>query len=96
MRNTAEGLLLTLYVGVPLDVWEAFWVVTAHNDAFFKDAFRALYHLEIVTIEDVETPYDAVQPTDGFLPWWVDATIWLVGGGGACTGGCPQTPRPTP
>lgn len=94
MRVTAEGLLLTLYLGMPLDLWLAAWAVAGHNTSGYRTAFLHLYHLEIVTIEEVETPYEAVRPLDGYEAWWVEIVVWLLDPLAACLGGCPQSQRP--
>lgn len=94
MRVTAEGLVLTLYVGVPLDVWLAAWAVAGHNTTAYRQAFLWLYHLEIVTIEDVETPYEAVRALVGYEVWWAEIVLWILNPLAACLEGCPQSQRP--
>lgn len=96
LRETAEGLTLTLFTGFPLAVWDAFWLVTAHNTEQYREVFRALYHLKIGTIDDGGSDVAAILIEDGFLPWWVSAALFIASPGGACLDGCEQSQRPTP
>lgn len=96
MRQTIEGLVLTLFLGVPLDVWTAFWLVTEHGAPEYQDAFRGLYHLEIVTIESDPAPIEVVRPIEGFLPFWVEVGLFVVTPEAACLSGCTQSRRPAP
>jgi len=96
MRQTCEGLALTLYLGVPVAVWDVFWIATTHDTDAYKEAFLGLYHLEIATIEVDEVPTAVVRPRDGFLPLWVYWTVQLATPLGACLDGCQQTQLPTP
>lgn len=94
MRIMAEGLVLTLNVGVPIVTWFAAWGITTHAAAEYREAFLALYHLEIVTIEEAETPYEAVRSLEGFEAWWAGIALWLFDPRAACLEGCPQSQRP--
>jgi len=94
MGATAEGLVLTLFVGMPLDLWLAVWLATGRGGEEYRNAFLALYHLKIVTIEDVEVPYEAVAPVDGFVGWWLEIASWLLDPLSTCVEGCPQSQRP--
>lgn len=91
LRSTAEALVLTLFLGVPLDVWEAFWLVYEDNGEAVRDAFVAIYGLEIATIEAGEppVPVDVVRPHD--LPFWVDASLFILTPDAACLSGCQQS-----
>lgn len=90
-RATAEALLLTLFVGVPLDVWDAFWLGVPQSPPIFRSAFLATYQLEIVTIVDPETELDVevVRPTN--LPYWVEASLFVFTSEAACSSGCEQS-----
>lgn len=94
LRVTAEGLVLTLFLGMPLDLWLAAWLVTGESTGARRAAFVGLYHLEIVTISDVETPYEGVRAIDGYEAWWAEIVLWLLDPGAACLDGCPQSQRP--
>lgn len=94
--NTCEGLVLTLFVGIPLPLWDAFWLATSHNSAAYKDAFRSIYHLKIGTIETEDGLIDAVIPEDGFEMLWVANAFFVALPAAACTSGCEQSVRPTP
>lgn len=93
-RVTAEGLVLTLYEGMPLALWIAAWVVTGENSTERRDAFLHLYHLEIVTIDDPDEPFDAVKQREGWEEWWAEMALWLLDPRAACLDGCPQSQRP--
>lgn len=94
LQVTAEGLVLTLYLGMPYDLWLIAWAVFADNTAARREAFRALYHLEIATIEVDMLPVEVVRPVDGFEAWWVEIVLWLLDPLAACLEGCPQSQRP--
>lgn len=96
MRVTAADLPVTLFLGIPLPVWDAFWVATDHDTDEYKNAFLNLYHLEIVTIDGGDGEIEVVRPIEGFLPFWVAAALFVVSPSGACLGGCPLSKRPTP
>lgn len=94
MRNTSEGLLLTLFLGIPSDVWYAFWLVTAHASDVYVNAFLALYHLEIVTIAGDPDPIEVVRPSEDYLFWWVEMSVFILTPSAACLDGCPQSTLP--
>lgn len=91
---TAEGFLLTLYLGMPLDLWITAWAVTGRGGEEYRDAFLRLYHAEIGTIEIEGLPVDAVVPVDGYTEWWAGIVLWLLDPLSTCTEGCPQSQRP--
>jgi len=94
IRSTVLGLALTLGVGVPVDLWDAYWIGSGHDSDAYRDVFRFIYHLDIVTIEDAESPYDAVRPADGWSDLWVDLAVVVLLPGGACLDGCGQSDFP--
>lgn len=94
MGAMAEGLLLTLYEGVPLALWDAIWVVTLRGGDEYKEAFLHLYHLEIGTMVIDGFPVDAVVPVSGYALWWAGIVLWLLDPLSTCTEGCPQSQRP--
>lgn len=91
LRSTAEALLLTLFVGVPKDLWDTFWFASLYSGQDRRDAFIEIYALEIVTIIDVETDEEllVVRPTD--FAFWSDASLFTIGAGSDCGGGCSYT-----
>lgn len=91
---TAEGFLLTLYLGFPLDLWLATWAVTGADTEERRDAFLRLYHAEIGTMPLEELTVDAVVPSEGYEGWWVELVLWLLDPLSTCTAGCPQSQRP--
>lgn len=94
MLETSVGLALTLYEGMPLDLWLAMWSVLLGNSAERRAAFLALYHLEIATIGTEDAPFDAVRPVEGFVGWWVEVAVWALLPASACPDGCAQSQRP--
>lgn len=94
MRQTAEGLALTLYLGIPRPIWEAFWLATTHDETWYRETFRTLYHLEIGSMEVDDAPVEAVVVVDGYTDWWLGVSLFLLSPGGSCVDGCPQTQLP--
>lgn len=88
LRSTAEALLLTLFVGVPKDLWDTFWFASLYSGEARRLAFLEIYDLEIVTIIDVDTQEDlvVVRPTN--FAFWDDASIFVLFSAAACSGGC--------
>lgn len=94
MRSTVLGLIETLGVGIPVDLWDAFWIGSGHDTDTYRDVFRLIYHLGIVTIEGGESPYDAVRPLDGWGDLWADIAVVVLLPSGACLDGCGQSDFP--
>jgi len=94
MGVMAEGLLLTLYLGVPIEIWDAVWFASGRGGEPYREAFLHLYHLEIGTMIVDELPVDAVVPISGFETWWAEVVLWLLNPLSTCTEGCPQSQRP--
>jgi len=94
MRGMAEALLLTLYLGVPVEIWDALWLVSGRGGDRYKDAFLALYHLEHGSMIVDDLPIDAIVIVDGYGEWWLGIVLWLLDPGAACLDGCPQSQRP--
>lgn len=84
-----EAEVLTLFVGVPVAVYDALWVPVLLSSEARRAAFLSIYHLEIVTIVvDDEVEVEVVRPT--FLPFWVEAAGWLLLPEASCPEGCRQ------
>jgi hypothetical protein len=84
----AEALPLTLFVGVPVEVWDALWFGASGVSQDRIDSALSSYVLEIVTIAPTEEEPEVtlVRPTD--LSWWVSASLWILLPSSACLGGC--------
>lgn len=81
--------VLSLYVGVPLAVYDALWVPVVKSQAARRAAFLSIYELGIVTITTPEgEPVEVVAPT--YLPFWVEAAAWILQPAAACPSGCEQ------
>lgn len=89
--NTCEGLALTLMVGIPVPVWDAFWVATGYLAPIYKELFRACYRLETASVEIDGTPTDVVRPVGAFVSWWASAILFVVTPSAACLDGCSQS-----
>jgi len=94
LRSTAEALVLTLFLGVPEDVWQAFWVVYEDNGEEVRQAFLRIYGLEIVSITVDEELVSVVRPASGFLALWVSYSLYILTPGAACLAGCEQSTVP--
>lgn len=94
LRSTAEALLLTLFVGVPLDVWDSFWFGAPDAGQARRDAFLWIYHLEIVTIEEGDPPEEVTLVRPTVLMFWVDASVFVFTPAAACLAGCEQSKLP--
>lgn len=91
LRATIEALLLTLWLGVPEDVWRAFWLAHPDSGEAVQDAFLSIYGLEIATIDDdAETaPYTVVRPVD--VSQYVSWSLFIATPDAACLSGCQQS-----
>lgn len=94
LRSTIEGIAVTLNVGIPVEVWDAFWFPYADNGAAVREAFLSIYSLEIVTIVvDPELPpIDVVRARDGLL--YASWALYLLTPAAACLTDCQQSQLP--
>ena len=94
LRSTIEGIALTVNVGIPLEAWNAFWLPYVGNGTAVRDAFRAVFQLEIVTIMvgDPPIPLEVVRTIDpvAYASW----TLFLLTPEAACISGCQQSTVP--
>lgn len=95
MRVVAEAIALTLGEGIPVELYSLTWAISGRDGAAYRQAFEALYHLEIGTIVDGGVPVDAMIPVGGYTSWWLDIALFLLTPGAACLDGCTQSQRPT-
>jgi hypothetical protein len=94
LRATIEGLALTLYVGIPVAVWDAFWLIHPDNGQAVRDAFLIIYRLRIDTILVGEPPVPVdVVLTDEVITYasWL---LFLATTGALCGDGCQQSVLP--
>jgi len=94
LRVTAEGFLLTLFVGMPLALWLATWAITGADTEERRDALLHLYHAHIGTMLVDGAPIDAVVPDEGWELWWGAVAVFTLTPGAACFDPCPQSARP--
>lgn len=96
LRATSAALILTLGVGMPLDLWLTVWAVFPLTGGARRAAFLEIYYLEIVTIMEGEppVPVDVVRPTDA--SFWLALSVYLLLPNAACLGGCTQSINPAP
>lgn len=95
LRASIEGLLLTLWIGIPSDLWEAFWFGEPQSGAAVRSAFLSIYGLEIVTIvpTEGEPAVEVVRPVD--LVQWVSWSLFLLTPAAACLSGCQLSRNPS-
>lgn len=88
LRGMAEALPLTLFLGVPVDVWDALWFGAPGVNEDRRMQALHNYLLEIATISEDggETEIDVVRPVD--LPFWVETSLWILQPAAACLDGC--------
>jgi len=91
LRQTCEGMALTLLAGIPFAVWEAFWLVVPENYDDRKVAFLSVYHLHIGTMMSDGEPIDAILIDDGFELLWASWIVYIASGAGVCSDGCAQS-----
>lgn len=94
LRQTALALPATSFLGVPLDIWDAFWLGAGGGMDARRDAFLTVYQLEIVTIDEGEppVPVEVVRPVD--LPLWVSWSLYVLTSASLCPDGCEQSKPP--
>lgn len=89
LRSTALALPLTLFVGIPRDVWDVFWLPLILQPEYRREVFIEVYLLEIVSIVVEGVDVEIVRPTN--LPVWVEYSLQVLTPSGACLDGCAQT-----
>jgi hypothetical protein len=93
--NTCEGLVLTAGVGIPIPVWNAFWIATGYTASIYKEMFRACFGLETATVTVDEAPVDVVRPDSDHSANWVLYVLFVATPDAACLAGCQQSRVPT-
>jgi len=96
MRQTAILFPETAYVFIPRSVWDAFWIMTVHSETVYRDVFCVLYGLKTVEVMVDDSPLEAIVIEDGWLDFWVGATVFYLSPAGTCLDGCQQSRLPTP
>ncbi len=88
MRGMAEALPLTLFLGVPVEIWDALWFGAPGVNEDRRVTALHTYFLEIVTIppDEGEDDVTLVRPT--YLPFWVTASLWILEPDAVCLSGC--------
>lgn len=96
LRVMGEALPLTLFLGVPKDVWDAYWSTVPLSGEPRRQAALYTYQLEIATIDVGDPPVsvDVVRPAD--LAFWVDMSLYILTPDAACLDGCQQSTVFTP
>jgi len=94
LRATIEALALTFWVGIPVEIWDGFWLIHSSNGQAVRDAFLSIYKLEIVTIVvDPELPpVDVVRAR--FALDYGSWLLFLAEPEAACLAGCEQSTVP--
>jgi len=94
LRVFVEAWLLTLGLGMPLELYLITWAATGRGGEPYRLAFEAFYHLEIGTIDEGGPPVDAMVVVPGYESFWVEIGFWIFDPRAACLAGCPQSQRP--
>jgi len=94
LHSMAVALPLTLFLGVPVEEWDLFWLATFDDHEAYRAAFLSIYMLEIVTIGVDDEEVSVVRPRDGGLPFWVGASLFILTPSAACLTGCGQSRVP--
>lgn len=88
IRSLGAAFPLTLFQGVPVEVWDSAWLAAGNDSQARRDAFLSVYRLEIVTIPPTEEEPAVTLVRPSYLPLWVDISLWLLEPAAACLGGC--------
>jgi hypothetical protein len=88
LRSTALALPLTLFVGIPVPVWDAFWLPLILQRSTRQELFITVYGLEIVTIVELGVDVEVVRPAA--LPLWIEYSLLMLTPDAACLEGCSQ------
>jgi len=91
---TEDGFLATLFQGIPVAVWNAFWLPWPYTGEARRVAFRVIFGLEIATIDSDGVPLDVVRPASGMIGQWLEWELYLETPAAACVDGCQQS-RPS-
>lgn len=94
LRTTALALVETLWIGVPTGLWDTFWLASPDVTDDVKLAFRIIFGLEIVTIEEGDDEISVIRPAAGYLGYWVSWSLFVVTPAAACLAGCEQSRVP--
>lgn len=86
--------MLTLFVGMPRELWDILWLVYPDSGEAVREAFLVIYQLEIATIVVDEVEVEVVRPVDGGLSLWVSWSLFVVTPAAACLAGCGQSRVP--
>jgi len=91
LRLTCEGLIITLFVGMPLAAWNLLWLTFPGSGQAVKDAFLSIYILRIDTILVGEPPVPLdVVVTDAAADYLLLAA-YLLTTEATCVDGCQQS-----
>lgn len=94
LHSTIEALSLTVWVGIPVSLWDSFWLIQTGVSPRVKEAFRYTYKLEIVTIVLEGEEVAVIRPVGGYLLDWASWLAFILTPDAACVGGCGQSQLP--
>lgn len=95
-RLMASDLPVTLFVGVPLPLFDTFCIGAGLSPQWRVDSFLRIYHLIHATVVVEEADVEVIAPDEGYLPLWVSNSLFVLTPAAACLDGCQLSPRPTP
>jgi len=93
-RDVAQSLPELFFLGVPTGIYDVWWLATGADTPERVAAFEALYHLEIATIVLDMEEIAVVRPVEGYLPLWVENSIFSFTPAAACLDGCQLSKPP--
>lgn len=94
MRALSEALLVSLWVGVPVSVYRAFWLIWPDAGAAVQGAFEEVYGLETATVVIGEVEIEVIRPVVFTLGFWAGAAAYMATPESLCPGGCGQSSVP--
>lgn len=81
-------------VGVPVGVWNGIWDGYPYCGQARRDAFLAIFGLQIATIEDGGLPVEVVRPQSTVVGTWVAWALYVLTPPAGCPDGCEQSKLP--
>ena len=88
LASTLSALGVAMWLGMPVDIWRAFWLLYSPRGEAMQTAFLDVFGFEIATIETEEGEQEVVRTRQGWLSYHVHWYGFLLSPESACLGGC--------